>query len=397
MRWTASSKLDEDNSACIEFCVADLLGYSFVGEYRPDARIQFYGPFGEYVSMGNVSMQICHNLIKNFDCVAIHNYIPLPWIDADLEAHAGLNSKADIGIFLGTPDTVPPFFFDHPVSIGGFVCETDAINPTWVDVCNKLDLVFVPTQWCRSAFRNSGVTTPIVVLPHGIEEEYLPQEGRLTDSPFVFYNTFHSTSFCSRKSMEELIRAFLHTFTSEDDVVLRLRTDDSPKLKECQRKYNFGSKIQHVPLDHCSTEEFAALYSEVHCTVHPSKGEGFGLIPFQSIACETPVIAPHRTGMADYLTENNSVPLKTDGRVEGEGVGNSHGTYYSIDEEDLQNKLRYMYENWQIEKDKVRNQAPEFRRRYSWPEVLKEFFGLLESLVDADQNARSKLLADCKE
>ena len=393
MRWKASSKLNDEDSACIEFCVADLLGYSFIGEHHPDAQIQFYGPFGEYVSMGNVSMQICHNLVERFNKVAIHNYIPAPWIDKKLESYAGLNSKADIGIFLGTPDTVPSFFYHHPISIGGFVCETDAIDPKWVTVCNKLDLVFVPTHWCRTAFQNSGVTVPVFVLPHGIEEDYRPVDGLRSDSPFVFYNTFHSTSFCSRKSMEELIRAFLNTFTSNDDVVLRLRTDDSPKLKECQRKYNFGTKIQHDPLDPCSTEEFARIYSEVHCTVHPSKGEGFGLIPFQSIACETPVIAPHQTGMADYLNNDNSVAVKTNGRVKGEGVGNSHGTYFSIDEDDLQNKLRYMYDNWDSEKAKLSHQAPAFRDQYAWPNVLSPFFDLIDSLLAANQDERRALLA----
>lgn len=397
MRWTTTSKLDDENSACIEFCMADLLGYRFIGDYRPDTRIQFYGPFGEYVSMGNVSMQICHNLVKRFADVSIHNYIPAPWIDKELESYAGMNSGAEIGIFLGTPDTVPTFFYEHPISIGGFVCETDAIDPAWVDVCNKLTLVFVPTTWCRTAFRNSGVSTPIIVLPHGIEEDYKPLASELPDKPFIFYNTFHSTSFCSRKSMEELVKAFLHTFTSEDEVVLRLRTDDSPKLRECMRKFNFGNKIQHVPLDSCSTKDFAAIYSQVHCTVHPSKGEGFGLIPFQSIACETPVLAPHVTGMADYLNEENSVPIETDGRVEGEGVGNSHGTYFSIDEQDLQAKLRYMYDNWAYEKDKVQKQGADFRSRHSWPNVLAEFFDLLESLVELTAKDRDALLAAYRE
>ncbi|MFT5135179.1 MAG: glycosyltransferase involved in cell wall biosynthesis [Arenicella sp.] len=396
MRWIVSGELDEDNSACIEFCVADLLGFSFIGTHKPDAKIQFYGPFGEHVSMGNVSIEICRYLVKRLDHVAIHNYIPAPWIDKELESYSGLNSKADIGIILGTPDIVPEFFYDHDISIGGFVCETDAINPQWVAVCNKLDLVFVPTKWCQSAFLNSGVTSPIYVLPHGIEEDYKPVDGLLDTEDFVFYNTFHSGSFCSRKSMEELIRAFLNTFSSGDNAVLRLRTDESSKLKECKRKYNFGTKIQHEPLEHCSTEDFASIYSQVHCTVHPSKGEGFGLIPFQSIACETPVIAPHKTGMADYLRDDNSVMVETNGRVKGEGVGNSHGTYFSIDEQDLQKKLRYMYENWQYEKDKLKASAPLFREKHSWPNVLSGFFNLLELLLSVNQDDRIAILARYK-
>ncbi len=392
MRWTASSKLDENQSAAVEFCVADLLGFTFIGPFAPHAKIQYYGPFGEYVSMGNVSTQICHELITHFDALAIHNFVPAPWIDKDLEKYEGLNTNAEIGIFLGTPDAVPPFFFNHPISIGGFVCETDAINPAWVVTCNQLDLIFVPTQWCRDAFVNSGVTTPVIVLPHGIEPDYKPVSGLRSNDIFYFYNTFHSSSFCSRKSMEELIRCFLNTFRTNERVVLRLRTDPSPALIECQRKYNFGHQIEHLPMDHCSTEDFAKLYSQMHCTVHPSKGEGFGLIPFQSIACETPVIAPHATGMADYLRNDNSIAVATNGRIRGEGVGNSHGTYFKIDEQDLQRKLRYVYENWQAEHDKVSRAGPSFRRQHAWDNVLKDFVGLLDTLLKTPHPQRKALL-----
>lgn len=392
MRFSASSELDENNNASIEFCLADLLGLTFVGTHAPKANIQYYGPFGEYVSMGNVSTQICYELIKHFDDVAVHNYIPAPWIDKELEKSAGLNTKADIAIFLGTPDSVPDFFLDHPVSIGGFVCETDAIDPDWAVSCNRFDLVFVPTQWCKDAFINSGVTTPIIVLPHGIEEEYIPTTGLLPEDRFVFYNTFHSSSFCSRKSMDELVRSFLNTFRSDERVVLKLRTDSSTALKECMRKYNFSHQIEHVAMDHVSTDEFAKIYSTVHCTVHPSKGEGFGLIPFQSIACETPVIAPHSTGMADYLRPGNSVEVATKGRIRGEGVGNSHGTYFKIDEQDLQKQLRYVFENWQTEKDKVKAAGPGFRQQHSWGNVLSDFVGLIKTLKQAPAKKRQAIL-----
>ena len=385
--WTATRALGQDGTATIEFELGDLYGLSFVGQHCPDTEIQFYGPFGEHVSMGNVSVQVCRFLTQKFDKVSIQNYIPAPWIDEELETHAGLYSEAPIGIFLGTPDMVPKLFYNHAFKIGGFVCETDAIDPDWADICNRLDLVFVPSNWCKAAFRNSGVKTPIIVVPHGIEEEYRPYPDERTSSPIVFYNTFRASSFCSRKSLEELVRAFLEAFRGQDDVVLRLRTNESVKLAECKRKYSFGSLIAQEELKEMPTRDFARIYSQVHCTVHPSKGEGFGLIPFQSIACETPVIAPHQTGMADYLTLENSVELQIKGRVEGEGVGNSHGTYFGIDEEDLVRQLRHVYSNWPEEHAKVKRAAPEFREQYQWKNVLSEFVLLLDRILGAETDA----------
>ena len=51
------------------------------------------------------------------------------------------------------------------------------------------------------------------------------------------------------------------------------------------------------------------IFSRMNCTVHPSRGEGFGLVPLQSLACETPVIAPAVTGMTEYLTPDRAICL----------------------------------------------------------------------------------------
>ncbi|MBT5559465.1 MAG: glycosyltransferase [Proteobacteria bacterium] len=392
------AKVGPDGTASITYELEDVFGFDFVGEHRPNTLVQFYGPIGEHVSMGSVSVHICRMLSEKIKQISIQNYISAPWIDADLEQYAGLNTNAPIGIFLGTPDTMPKFFYEHQFTVGGFVCETDRIGTDWVDNCNRLDLVFVPSNWCKAAFRDSGVKVPIIVVPHGVEDEYRPYVEVSRPSRFVFYNTFHAASLCSRKSLEELVRTFLRAFEGQDDVVLRLRTGDSPAMDECKRKYDFGSLIEHDKLEQIPTEDFAKIYSEVHCTVHPSKGEGFGFIPFQSIACETPVIALHQTGMADYLTADNSIELKPKGRATGEMVGNSHGTYFGIDEDDLYEQLRYAYNNWPLECAKVQTAAPAFRERHQWRNVLREFSGLVENLTKADSVVkRQKLLETYKD
>ena len=47
-----------------------------------------------------------------------------------------------------------------------------------------------------------------------------------------------------------------------------------------------------------------------------SGGEGYGLMPLESMACGTPVIAPIHTGMADYLTPANTLEVPTVGMEE---------------------------------------------------------------------------------
>jgi glycosyltransferase involved in cell wall biosynthesis len=348
---------------------------------RPEACIQFYGLFGQCDSIANVCGQYARQFAAGRHPVALYGINGPDFFDTTLATNYGINTAAPVGMFYGIPDDVDDYLDDHQFKIGGFVCETDRIHPDWVDVCNRLDRVVVPSSFCKQAFESSGVSVPVEVVNHGLEPAYRPYGDKQLGDRFVFYNTFYASSFPERKSCEELIRSFSRAFQHRDDVVLRLRTDPTPALYEFIRKYRADKLIWIDNIRPLSTEDYARIYSEVHCTVHPSKGEGFGLIPFQSIACGTPVIAPVATGMADYLTPDNAIPLRTKGRVAGVDLGNKVGTYHGIDEDHLVDLLRYTMDNWQAENDKVRRCAADFRDRYSWHNVLSPFVSRLESLL----------------
>jgi glycosyltransferase involved in cell wall biosynthesis len=351
--------------------------------------VQLYGMFEGCFSIAAVCTQLGRVLTKCLEGVALHSYNGPDFFDQSLAEHAAVDNAAPVGIFYGFPSDVPAFFSKHRFRIGGFVCETDRIAPAWVEACNSLDLVIVPSTFCRLAFHNSGVRVPVMVVPHGLEPEYRPMREKRRSTPLVFYNAFSSGSLLERKSAEELVRCFLEAFgPSGDESVLHLRTELSRPLVDLRLRYDFGEAILldiPGPLD---TAAFARIYSEVHCTVHPSKGEGFGLIPFQSIACETPVIAPAATGMADYLDEDNAMCLRTSGRTTGLAGGNQAGTYFTVDEDHLVELLRHAHANWEDEYRKVRVAAPKLRARYSWPRVTSELVEVIESLLastDADR------------
>lgn len=167
--------------------------------------------------------------------------------------------------------------------------------------------------------------------------------------------------------------------------MLNLRTELSHQLVDVRKRHDFGEAVRLRPMEHLDTASFAALYSEVHCTVHPSKGEGFGLVPLQSIACETPVIATAATGMVDYLDDTNSIGLRTAGRVTGDKAGSAAGTYFAIDEDHLVASLLEVHERWEDRYEEVRLAAPDLRRRYAWPIVLDEIVRTVEAAADPAQ------------
>jgi len=345
-----------------------------------------YGMLKGCISIANVCTQLARLLANEIQDFACHSYNGQPYFARELQNYAYLNKTAPIGFFYGIPDAVPDFFFDHDLTIGGFVCETTAIPEKWVMTCNRLDLIIVPSQFCKVAFQTSGVTAPIMVVHHGLEAEYQPMTEKRRATPLVFYSTF-SESFPERKGCEELIRSFKRAFAGSNKAQLRLRVRQNSKLLKYLEQYDAHDLITLDNNSGLSTAEFANVYSQVHCTVHPSKGEGFGLIPFQSIACETPVIAPYCTGMTEYLSDDNAMLLHTTGETIGKDVYYESGVYYSIDEDHLVELLRHTVVNWETEYSQVKSVAADFRECFKWNNVLADFQSLLQDLIDSNSES----------
>ena len=334
------------------------------------------------VSVANVATELARFLSNTIPNTGIVGFTGSTFLEPALQPFHRVNPEAPVGIFCGVPDQVRSAMRKHPFSIGVFVCETDRIHPFWVDECNLFDLIVVPSAFCQQAFVNSGVTTPVVVIPHGLEPEYQPVSApRYKENKFVFYNTFSSANRFQRKGGEELVSAFLKAFEGHDDVVLRLRSAPGPALVDIAKRYQLDPLIELDTRMNIDTAEFARIYSAVDCTVHPSRGEGFGLIPFQSIACETPVIAPATSGMADYLNDENAILLRTLGNTEAIGGFLDHGAMQIIDEQHLVECLRYVYSNQERELQKVKRAGPAHRKRYRWETVLSPLGAFIEAVL----------------
>jgi glycosyltransferase involved in cell wall biosynthesis len=358
----------------------------FEGTPRTNAPLQFYASLFGSDSYANVAGATARTLAARFPDFALCNYVGGHIEAGDLARHEGLDRHAPVAVFHGFPTHAPEWFFEHPVRIGLFVCETDRILPEWVERCNRFDLVVVPSSFCRTAFLTSGVNVPIMVAPHGVHPEHYPRPGLRDAGRFVFYNTFRR-QVADRKGYLELLRGFQAAFAGRDDVVLRLRAGDPQWLPRAPGWPDYGGLVEFDTSANLDMAGAATVYSQVHCTVHPSRGEGFGLVPLESIACATPVIAPAHSGMADYLTDDNALLLRHAGMQRAARVDHLCGRYYRIDEEHLVESLRAMPAQWNDRQQRLLPESERVRREYTWPNVLAPLLDILEhGIAHADRN-----------
>ena len=354
------------------------------------SRIQVYGMFGSEFSLGAVAAAFARCLVELPTEVLLHNFLEVDarwagllgakriygssnteFADPMLGVHTGHDPHAEIGLFIGPTTYAPQYLKHHRMRIAALVCETTAISRAWVEICNDCDLVIVPSQFCKAAFRSSGVTTQIRIVNHGLEPEFTPHEDvRQREDVFEFFNTFGVYAPPQRKGCEELIRAFMSAFRDRDDTSLRLRTHLRGPVMEYVKRYSCGEKVLLEPLEFVRRTEYAKLLCSAHCVVCPSRGEGFGLVPFHAIACETPVIAPMASGMTEYLSRDWATAVKTRGLSKGPSWDNQPGRYFNIDEDHLSQQMIHLRDNWALKKRAVAERGESFRKKFAWPRVL---------------------------
>eukprot|EP00003_Mantamonas_plastica_P002453 TRINITY_DN1185_c0_g2_i1.p1 TRINITY_DN1185_c0_g2~~TRINITY_DN1185_c0_g2_i1.p1 ORF type:complete len:944 (+),score=237.91 TRINITY_DN1185_c0_g2_i1:32-2833(+) len=218
--------------------------------------------------------------------------------------------------------------------------ETDRIRQRWVHRLNKMDQIWVPSEFNRITFESSGVnSSKIVVIPQGVDTHLfnpdttsplrLPKED---ESKFKFLSVFEWTD---RKGWEVLISEFVQEFSvecdngeCESDVVLYLKVavfgQNIPS--DATRNYNELSElirnlvVKHTPSGKTAPKikvitlrlapaDMPKLYKSMDCFVLPTHGEGWSRTVSEAMAMELPVIVTKWGGLRDYVTEQNAYPV----------------------------------------------------------------------------------------
>eukprot|EP01018_Ginkgo_biloba_P012276 Gb_00702 [translate_table: standard] len=250
-------------------------------------------------------------------------------------------------LFETTP--CPPSGYDEPLYvIGRTMFETDRVNPEHVKRCNKMDSVWVPTDFHVKTFIRSGILpSKVVKMVQSVDVDFfnpdiwqplsLPAERRLFGpmlsdkvkflprDAFIFLSIF---KWEWRKGWDVLLKAYLQEFSAEDNVVLYILTNPyhtdrnfDGKLTYFVKNSGLQEPLQGWPAVHLSDAhipqyDLPRLYKAAAAFVLPSRGEGWGRPHVEAMAMSLPIIATNWSGPTEYLTEDNSYPLPLDGMSE---------------------------------------------------------------------------------
>jgi glycosyltransferase involved in cell wall biosynthesis len=222
--------------------------------------------------------------------------------------------------------------------------ETDRVPSGWSDRMNAMDEIWVPTKFQHQVFVDGGVRAESVhVLPEAVDVHFfdpatvdtpydlaseITGERTITESTTVFLSVF---KWEERKGWKVLLRAYFAAFAASDDVVLVILTSayhassqsaaDFMAIIEAFAQTEFDKPLRELPLVYVvppqlPQHQLPALYKAATAFVLPSRGEGWGRPHVEAMAMGLPIISTFWSGTTEYMTEENSYPLRIDGLVE---------------------------------------------------------------------------------
>ncbi len=175
--------------------------------------------------------------------------------------------------------------------------------------------LLAPSAWAASVLRRYVPDSmPVVVAPHGvtprIHKTFGDLRARIRDlyEKNERFDVLHMTSSeTERKGTKLLLRAWKQLKrTGHLPPKARLFVVMNPQHVSKIRWWcsDLGLTEEDVTTEPGLTHsqgDIALLYGSVHAVCQPSRGEGFGMVPLEALACGVPVIATACTGHSEYL------------------------------------------------------------------------------------------------
>ena len=318
--------------------------------------------------------------------------------DASEESLGEEGASAPVGLWVGPPELA------HRMMQSGnhrrhFIMVTPnstRLPASLVNDLNRLRAAHDVTFLSPSAWASFVVDKELelqedltITVPHGVDAAYRPRisavlRNREEAAKGAFRVLHLSTSARARKGTVELIEAWgkfseyrekselccVMDFTARSALIESL-ADQGIALPSSARL------VDRMDLPH---ESMARVLSSAHVVCQPSRGEGFGLIPLQALACGVPVIATAVTGHQEYLRRGTpgAVEVKTG---ELAPIDDQEGSLApALAPKAIQDALFQAHREWQELQIEAVDAAWDLKEGFSWSAQLEGFVDILKGV-----------------
>jgi len=310
--------------------------------------------------------------------------------------------------------------------------ETTAVSSAWIDGCNKMDLIIVPSEHSKKGFVEAlyekvqnlpdgkqqkvgelKLEKPIEVLFEGADEDiYKPIKNaslNLVDDIKEDFCFLHIGQWCKggygedRKDIAKMIKIFYESFANKkNQPALILKTSGAGfsiiDREECIRKiesmkFKFPPdwKLPNVYLLHgsLSDEEINKLYNhpKVKSFVSFTHGEGFGRPLLEATITGLPVIASSWSGHLDFLSKSDSMLIGGELKQVPESqiwkdIIIPESQWFNVNETQAYKSLNYSFKHYNEIKQKALNLMKTNRDKFTLNKMTEKLDDIVTPYVD---------------
>jgi len=338
-----------------------------------------------------------------------------------------LESQPDVFINCSVPNEFQPVGkYNIGITAG---IETTICDPSWIEGCNRMDLIIVPSHHSKNVFLNTKfdkmdnnskekigelkLDKPIEVLFEGLDTQIFKQLS--TKQPSVSQELKNiKEDFCflyvghwldgklghDRKDTGMLIKTFCKAFSEKrTKPALILKTSsatfsvlDRKRMLEKIRSITspFGIKCPSIYLLHgdLTPEEVNGLYNHPRVKAHITftKGEGFGRPLLEASVSGKPVIASAWSGQLDFLHKDMSILLpgelqEVHKSARWKGVINEGTHWFYVNYQNAERVIRDVYKSYKNYLPGARKQAYYSRTNFSMEKMTELFSSIIDKYV----------------
>jgi hypothetical protein len=246
----------------------------------------------------------------------------------------------------------------------------DRFKPACVREMNRMDEIWVPSEFQKQAALASGVKTEITVIPFGVDPEYFHPgiEGHPLEGRFVFLSTLE---WGPQAASETLLRAFTDEFEAGERVVLVAKATSSAPGAEVEEEVEaMGLPFDRAPVvfvvDHdIPAYQSGALLRSADCLVKVGRGAEAGTEPAEALACGIPVICTDWGSIAEHLDGAAAYGVGAAPATSPEDGLQWADPYYG----ELRDAMRRVFNGAEAARESAQDASRRVRENLSWDAV----------------------------